>query len=145
MKQPKIPVFFYGSYINFDVLKEVDIIPERYQVAKLYGYDLSIQPLGNIFQAEEKCVYGIVVEATHPELNRLYTEHAEKKLGGIYLPEAVLVQTNGGDWMPAMTYISHDMAKMQADNAYVERIAKPAREFGFPKWYIEKIEQHKSR
>jgi hypothetical protein len=26
---PKVWVFFYGSYINFEVLKEVDLVPGR--------------------------------------------------------------------------------------------------------------------
>jgi hypothetical protein len=43
MKEIKVSTFFYGSYMNPAVLKEVDIIPERIEVARLSGYDICIQ------------------------------------------------------------------------------------------------------
>ena len=36
--------FFYGSYINFDVLKEVDMVPQSWEVARLGGFDIRIEP-----------------------------------------------------------------------------------------------------
>jgi hypothetical protein len=41
----KVWTFFYGSYINLDVLKEVDLVPDQYEVATLSGFDIRIQPL----------------------------------------------------------------------------------------------------
>jgi hypothetical protein len=40
--------FFYGSYINFDVLKEVDLVPESWEVARLGGFDIRIEPRANL-------------------------------------------------------------------------------------------------
>jgi hypothetical protein len=37
--------FFYGSYINLSVLKEVELVPDQYEIAKLNGFDIQIQPL----------------------------------------------------------------------------------------------------
>src|SRR5215470_1982573 len=104
----KISTFFYGSYINFEVLKEVDLIPEEWQVAVLPNYDIQIAPLANIIKSDKTNVYGIIVKTTHEELKRLY-HHAEHILGGVYLPEAVLVMSLDGNWIPAMCYISHVM------------------------------------
>lgn len=71
--------------------------------------------------------------------------HLQKnELGEIYLPEAVLVETRDGKWKPALCFICPEMEPKPADNAYVERIAKLAREFGFPEWYIERIESFRS-
>ena len=77
--------------------------------------------------------------ATHAELARLYA-HARDVLGEVYLPEAVLVQTLAGLWRPALCYICPEMNPCPADNAYVERIAGPARVFGFPAWYIARVQ-----
>jgi hypothetical protein len=139
MREPKVWVFFYGSYINFGVLREVDLVPEQWEVARLDGFDVRIQPRANLVRSDQHCVYGIVVTATHAELARLYA-HARDVLGETYLPEAVLVQTRAGLWRPALCYICPEMAPRQADNAYVERIIGPAREFGFPEWYIARLE-----
>ena len=139
----RVWTFFYGSYINFDVLGEVDLLPEEHEVAVLHGYDLRIRPLANIVRRDETNVYGIVATATHAELDRLYREHALGVLGGSYLPEAVLVETQNGASRPALCYIAHEMEDRPADPAYVERIAGPARRFGFPDWYVRKIEAFK--
>ena len=135
---PQVSTFFYGSYINFDVLKEVDLLPALWEVARLSGFDICIEPRANLVRSDADMVYGIVATATHDELTRLY-EHANEVLGELYLPEAVLVQTLNGKWMPALCYICPQMNPRPADPAYVERILTPARDFGFPRWYIDRL------
>jgi hypothetical protein len=107
-------------------------------VARLYGYDIRIAPLANLVPSDRHSVYGIAVTATHAELERLYA-HARDVLGGVYLPEAVLVQTAEGAWLPALCYISPGMETRAPDPDYVERIVRPARALGFPAWYIERL------
>ncbi len=83
--------FFYGSYINFDVLKGVDLVPESWEVARLGGFDIRIEPRANLVRSDADMVYGIAATATHEELTRLYA-HAKDVLGALYLPEPVLVE-----------------------------------------------------
>ncbi len=135
----KIWTFFYGSYMNFDVIKEVDFIAEKWEVAKLNGFEIRIQPRANLMRSDQHRVYGIVATATHQELARLYA-HAQNVLGEIYLPEAVLVETLDGKWRPALCYLCPEMEPRPAANDYIDRIVKPAREFGFPDWYIARLE-----
>ena len=136
----KVWVFFYGSYMNFDVLREVDYSPEESFVARLSGYDIAIRPRANLIRSNEHVVYGVAATATHDELDRLYTEHAVGKLGERYLPHAVLVETLDGTFMPVLTYICPEMVPRPADAEYVERIARPARQRKFPDWYVRRIE-----
>lgn len=82
---------------------------------------------------------GIVTTATHQELQRLYT-HAQQVLGEVYLPEAVLTESMSGQWRAALCYIAPQMSAKAAERAYVERILRPAKEFRFPDWYIERSE-----
>ncbi|HEY7689852.1 MAG TPA: hypothetical protein VH835_14225 [Dongiaceae bacterium] len=51
------------------------------------------------------------------------------------------MQTLDGKWMPAMTYLCPEMRPGPVEAAYVERIAAPARELGFPAWYLARIER----
>ena len=139
MDRLSVWVFFYGSYINFDVLREVDLVPERWEVGRLSGFDIRIEPRANLVRADGSIVYGILATASHEELARLYA-HARDVLGEVYLPQAVLVETLDGAWRAALCYLCPEMRPRRADSAYVERIAAPARAFGFPAWYIEKIE-----
>ena len=139
MSDHKVSVFFYGSYINLRVLKEADLVPETIEVARLSGFDLDIAPRANLIPSNEKCVYGILTRATHRELGRLYTEHAHGVLGELYLPEAVLVETLDGRLQTALTYICWTMTPREPENDYIHRILAPARDLGFPPWYVHRI------
>jgi hypothetical protein len=143
MTEPKVWVFFYGSYINLDVLREVQLVPEQWEVARLHGFDIRIQPRANLVPSQEHSAYGIVATATHTELSRLYA-HAKEVLGEVYLPQAVLVQNLAGLWRPALCYLCPEMVPRSADNAYIERITGPARRLGFPEWYIARLESFRT-
>ena len=139
MPEQPLWTFFYGSYMNFDVLREIGVQPAQWEVARLGGFRLVIRPRANLLRSERDTAYGIVAACTHTELGRLYA-HAESVLGERYLPEAVLVEAGEGRWRPALCYIASGMEPRPADRAYVDRIVKPARQYGFPAWYVEHIE-----
>lgn len=136
---PKVVTFFYGSYINPAVLREVDLVPDRIEVARLPGFDIEIRPLANLVPSELHSVYGILATATHAELERLYS-HARDVLGGVYLPRAVLAQTLLGQVEPALCYVAPSLPAAQASSEYVGRIVEPARSYGFPDWYVRRLE-----
>src|SRR5215475_10867020 len=123
----QVAVFFYGSYMNLDVLTEVDLRPARVEVARLPGFDIRIEPLANLVHSNRHTVYGILTQATHRELDRLYA-HARDVLGGLYLPEAVGAFTLSGGMVPALCYIAAEMKPGPAANDYVDRIIGPARQ-----------------
>ncbi len=138
MAEPRVWVFFYGSFINPDVLRGAGLVPDRVEVARLGGFDIVIRPLANLVRSDQHSVYGILVTATHAELGRLY-DYARDKLGGSYLPEAVLAETNGTG-RPALCYIAPERGPGTASNDYIDRIVVPARRHGFPAWYLARLE-----
>lgn len=139
-EEKKVWVFFYGSYINLNVLKEMDIVPEFFDIAKLSGFDIVIQPRANLIPSFAHEVFGILTTATHSELDRLYTEHALGVLGERYLPEAVVVQLLDASLQPALCYIASEMKAKPAENDYIDRIVGPATEYDFPKSYIKHLD-----
>jgi hypothetical protein len=143
MSEAPIDVFFYGSYMNRAVLGEVGLSPATWQPGSLPGFDIRIAPRANLVRAAGQVVFGVLATATHTELARLYA-HARDVLGEIYLPEAVLVHTQAGTWQPALCYVASQMLERPADPAYVERILQPARELGFPAWYLARLASFRS-
>ena len=132
--------FYYGSNMDLKVLERFDYRPERVEVATLAGFDITIAPLANLLPSEGRSVYGILATGTHADLERLYGRYVEDELGAVYRPEAVLCRTLEGRWVPALCYIADPMDPAPATDDYLERILRPARDFGFPGWYIEKLE-----
>ena len=138
MVKQHIWTFFYGSFINLDVLMETNYSPAKYKVARLSGYAITIQPLANLVPSTQSFVYGIVAIASHEELARLYT-HAEHVLGGVYLPEPVLVETMDKTWIAALCYIAPDLEPKPATNNYIDKIIGPAKHYNFPDWYLQRL------
>jgi hypothetical protein len=137
--EPSVWVFFYGSYMKPAVLRELGLAPERWEVARLAGFDIRVEPRANLVRSAEHCVYGIAATATHAELARLYA-HAQNVLGETYLPEAVLVETVDGTLRPALCYICPHMEPRPAANDYLERVIGGAKAYGFPDWYLKRLE-----
>jgi len=108
-------------------------------VARLAGFDICIRPRANLVRSNQHTVYGVLATATHAELGRLYT-HAKDVLGETYLPEAVLTETLDQKWKPALCYVCPAMVPRPATNDYIDRIVIPARNYGFPGWYLERLE-----
>lgn len=130
----KVPVFFYGSFINLEVLEEANVVPESHRTARLLGWDIRIEPLATLEPKDNAAVYGIVVDCTHEEIERLYAQDWV----GAYLPEAVLVEVDGA-FVPALTYLKWEYDRSRAASDYVERIAGPAEALGFPEWYVKHV------
>jgi hypothetical protein len=42
MAEPTVWTFFYGSFMNRDVLRQVGYVPQQFEVAKLNGFDIRI-------------------------------------------------------------------------------------------------------
>jgi hypothetical protein len=138
MAEPPVWVFFYGSFINRDVLRQYGVVLESFEVAKLNGFDIAIQPLATLVPADTACVYGIVAALTHGEIRKLYIQ---EWVSG-YDPYPVLVEIQQGKFIPALCYISAKEAQPSAPSAdYLMKIIAPAQEYGFPDWYVEKLRQ----
>src|SRR5215471_5991886 len=136
MAEPTVWTFFYGSFMNLDVLKQDGYVPEMCEVARLSGFDIRIRPLATLVRSAQHCVYGIVASGTHEQLRRLYAQDWV----GTYRPEPVLVETLDGKWRAAFCYIAPAGKPRPASDDYIDRIVGSARHYGFPLWYIAHLQ-----
>jgi len=136
----KVQVFLYGSAINLDVLAEAGLKKRAFAPAALAGFDLIVQPVANILENGDGVVFGILANFTHEEIALLTSSHTQALTGASYNPEPVIVRTRGGKIVPAITYLSVDLEPSFPKDGYIDRILKPAKNYGFPRWYLERIE-----
>jgi len=133
----QIPVFFYGSFIRPDIMSKSGVKPSHVEVARLSGFDISISPHACITRSDQHSIYGILISATHEELHRMYSKDGV----GVFLPEAVIVETRIGCLQPAMCYIPPVCDSRPADIDYLDRLLAAARGHSFPAWYLERLER----
>jgi hypothetical protein len=62
-----------------------------------------------------------------------------------YVPEPVLVEILDGKWRAALCYLAPTPEPAPASNDYIDRIVGPARDYGFPDWYIDRLEGYRPR
>src|SRR5262249_36936456 len=125
-------------FINREVLARGGLSLGQFEVARLAGFDIVIESLATLVRSEQHCVYGITCQVTHDELRSLY---GQDWLGGAHLPEAVVVGTGEGRLLPALCYIAPSLPPARPAADYLDWITKPAREYGFPGWYLDRLER----
>ena len=130
-------VFFYGSFINLNVLKEYDIEPDSVDVVTLKGFDISVAPLATLVPNAERSVFGILVRIPHEKLERLYGGDWVKA----YVPEAVLVESSKGESVPALCWIAPVGEWEATKGSYLDKMVKAGRTHGFPDAYIDRLEE----
>lgn len=143
MSEKRVPVFFYGLYMDFDVLRRYGDIPEVWEVAKLPGYDLRVASWGYLVPSDRDSVYGTVVGVTHEELERLYGP-SNDFLSLKYVPEPVLVETVGGGWRPALCYVSAGDPEGPVNVDYVDKLVALTERLGFPRWYTRRLAAYRT-
>jgi AIG2-like family len=135
---PNVWTFFYGSFMNRDVLAKADVHPKYPQLARLDGWDLKIAPRATLTPVEGRCVYGILAQLTHLDIDRLYTKDC---FGfGTYLPEAVIVSNAAACPSAALCYIAWQLEGGKPSGEYIGKMLAVAREYHFPEDYIRRIE-----
>ncbi len=91
-------VFFYGLYMDPDVLKAKGVVPRNPRKAVAKGYGLRIGNMATLLREPNSEAHGIVYQLTHDEVHRLY--------GGsgldAYVAEAIMVETEGHDKVAAL-------------------------------------------
>ncbi len=134
----KVWTFFYGSFMSRDVLAKADVHLTEGQMARLDGWELKIAPRATLIPSEDSCVYGILAQLTHSEIDKLYTQDW---FGfGTYLPEAVIVTNAAACQLAAMCYITWQTEGGKPTEEYVGKILSVAREYAFPEDYVRHIQ-----
>lgn len=72
----KVNIFFYSSYMSFDIQKTFGVNDQHYQVVQLPSYELTIGSAANVIPNGLERTFGIVTQLTHDEIEALYGREA---------------------------------------------------------------------
>lgn len=128
-------VFLYGGLMHPQVMASVGLVPRRQALASLDGWEITIAPLVNLAPARHATAYGVAAEVQHGMLADAYGRLAVR-----YHPTPVLIRHADGALRPVLCFVVPDMAVGPAHADHVRPLLDSARAFGFPRWYVERIE-----
>ena len=129
-------VFFYGLFMDEDLLRQKGLNPESPRLAQVIGYGLRIGERATLEKSASERAWGCVIELTEAELDSLYAEASVAD----YIPEPLMATDSRGHPIAAISYIL-PMHKLSGHNpAYARSLAIAASKLGLPDDYIEEIE-----
>jgi hypothetical protein len=136
MSDRRIDVFFYGLFMDVEVLRGSGAAPGNPRRAFVEDFALRIGQRATLVPSSGFRAYGMLFALTHPELDRLY---AAPGLDA-YRPEAVLVRTLEGVTTPALCYNLCEPPRPEERNPeYAARLQEALRALDFPPDYIASV------
>ena len=132
----RVDVFFYGLFMDQELLREKRLSPENVELASVPGYALQIGRRAGLVRRESETVFGTVMALTPAELTRLYGD------GGFqdYKPMAVLARRKDGSLIPALCYnLPVPPATNERNADYATRLKAVGQKVGLPEEYLQSI------
>ena len=136
MSSRRIEVFFYGLFMDADLLRTKGAHPVNVRAACVPGFALRIGQRATLLRAPDARAYGVVMELTHAEIEQLYSEASVRA----YRPEAVITELSDGSRVPALCFnLLVPPAPDEANSEYAAKLRDLACRLGLPSHYVESI------
>lgn len=122
-------VFFYGLYMDPDVLKSKGVDPRNPRTGFVNGYKLRVGKMATLLREANAVAHGIVYSLTHDEINQLYWGSGLDA----YITEALLVETEAGDRLAALCCnLRVPPAENEANPEYLVKLLKCMDQYNLP-------------
>lgn len=131
-------VFFYGLFMDKDILIEKGIIPSNPRKGYLNDYTLKIGNRASLIPCKNEKAYGIIMEVDNEDVIKLYTE----KSVADYIPEKVTIVTGSNEYLKATCYNLPLELITGTNEAYARSLYDLAEKLSFPKEYLEHIKKN---
>lgn len=130
-------VFFYGLFMDEELLRAKGLEPQGVELAAVDGFVLRIGQRAALVPAPGGRVHGLVLSLTLPELDRLYSEPSVQA----YRPQAVLAQLASGGVIAALCYnLAHPPLLSERNPEYAAKLRALAQKIGLPAEYVASLQ-----
>lgn len=136
MTHRKTDGFFYGLFMDADVLRQAGTNPSDFRRAYVSDFAIRIGQRATLVPSPGDRAYGMLISLTHADLERLY---GAPGLEG-YRPEAVIAHPLEGEAVPALCYnLAQSPEPHERNPEYARRLKNVLEDLGFPGEYIESV------
>ena len=133
----RVDVFFYGLFMEGDLLQAKGLDPQNPRLAKVVNFRLVIGARATLVPSAQAVVYGVLFSLTHEEIDRLYAEASVS----VYRPEAVLAYLANGEIVPALCFnLPQSPAVDERNPQYATKLKALAERLGLPPDYVATIQ-----
>lgn len=137
MSERRINVFFYGLFMDIEVLRAKGLHPSEERSVSLPGFALRIGERATLVPDANGRVYGMNVQLTHAEVDQLYSDPSVSA----YRPEAVLTRLVDGSAIPALCFnLVRPPDAGERNPQYATKLRELARRLRLPTNYVASIQ-----
>lgn len=130
-------VFFYGLFMDEDLLKQKGLDPKDFRLVCVEGYGLRIGERATLEPSEGEQVFGSVMTLAEEELKPLYAEASVAD----YVPVRLTAADLEGNQMEVISYIL-PMNQVSGRNPdYARALLSVAEKLGLPDSHLREIEK----
>ena len=130
-------VFFYGLFMDEDLLAKKGISPSKAEVGFVDGFALRIGERATLIRSADSRSYGVMMNISSDQANELYAESSVAD----YVPESVTVELLNGSKVEASCY-NLPVDKVTGTNkVYAQALLEAANRLGLPESYLVEIRQ----
>ena len=131
-------VFFYGLFMDKDILIKNGINPSNPRKGYLNNYTLKIGQRASLIPCKNEKAYGMIMELDDEAVIRLYSE----KSVADYIPEKVEVVTESKEHLIATCYNLPLELLTGTNEVYAKSLYELAKKLSFPEEYLDKIDRN---
>ena len=133
----KKAVFFYGLFMDPDLLRDSGFDPSEPKVADLRGYKLIIGQRATLVKSEDVNAWGTIMSLSETELKELYSAPSVID----YKPMSVICHLEDGKTQTADVYILPEdySSDKPNDSKYIDQLIEIGKKVGLPKNYISSL------
>jgi len=136
MDSRSINVFFYGLFMDIEMLRAKGLHPVNSRQACVPGMALRIGQRATLIPDPAKCAYGIVAGLPFEEIEQLYADPGVS----MYRPEAVIATLMDRSCIPALCFnLPSPDETVEANPDYAEKLRVVAERLGLPVDYVTSI------
>ena len=136
MDPRQIDVFFYGLFMDAEVLRQAGTNPSNFRRAYVVDFALRISQRATLVPSPGARAYGMLIALTHADLKLLYSAPGLEA----YRPEAVVARPFEGEAVPALCYNLVQAPEPHERNPeYAMRLQSVLEILGFPVEYVESV------
>jgi hypothetical protein len=136
MSDRRLSVFFYGLFMDPEILISKGIQPTEIRIASLKNFALRIGQRATLVPEETGMVHGVVMSLLHDELEKLYSEPSVRA----YRPEPVLAELSDGEVIASLCFNLVEPPSNDEHNAeYATKLREVAKRVGLPAEYVASI------
>lgn len=129
-------VFFYGLFMDVDLLRSKGLTPVNVELATVSGFELRIGQRAALVPHPANSVHGVVMSLPLPELELLYSDPSVQA----YKPQAMLARLASGGVVAALCYNLPEAPPPNDNNPqYAEKLRAVAQKVGLPADYVTSL------